>query len=119
MVAVFLSTAPLAVASFTDRRAYAAAFLIGLFLISATVSGALTECRQTDASGECRDRVAGEGAKWLSLVSVGEAPTMVNDIIFGNEDDGASNDLPRSVPVLLLKASESVLANWPAEMMLL
>ena len=100
VVAVFLATAPLAVASFTDRRAYAAAFLIGLFLISGTVSGALTECRQTDASGECQDRIAGEGAKWLSLVSVGEAPTMVNDIIFGNEDDGASNDLPRSVRVL-------------------
>ena len=40
VVAVFLATAPLAVAAFTDRRAYAAAFVIGLFIISATVSGA-------------------------------------------------------------------------------
>ena len=59
VVAVFLATAPLAVAAFTNRRAYAAAFLIGLFLISATVSGVLTECRGPDESGECEERVTG------------------------------------------------------------
>ena len=100
VVAVFLATAPLAVAAFTNRRAYAAAFLIGLFLISATVSGVLTECRGADESGECEERVTGGAAGWLSLVSVGEAPTRVNDIIFGNELDGAPGELPRAVPVL-------------------
>lgn len=100
VVAVFLATAPLAVAAFTNRRAYAAAFLIGLFLISATVSGVLTECRSTDDSGECRERITGDAAGWLSLVSVGEAPIRVSDIIFGNEVDGALADLPRAVPVL-------------------
>ena len=100
VVAVFLATAPLAVAAFTNRRAYAAAFLIGLFLISATVSGVLTECRGSDESGECEERVIGEAAGWVSLVSVGEAPTRVNDIIFGNEVDGAPGELPRAVPVL-------------------
>lgn len=100
VVAVFLATAPLAVASFTDRRAYAAAFLIGLFIISATVSGALTECTERDESGDCEQRVMGEGAEWVSLVSVGEAPARVNDIIFGNEDTGASGELPRPAPVL-------------------
>ena len=100
VVAVFLATAPLAVAAFTNRRAYAAAFLIGLFLISATVSGVLTECRGTDDAGDCEEWVTGGAAGWLSLVSVGEAPTRVNDIIFGNEIDGASGDLPLAVPVL-------------------
>ena len=107
MIAVFLATAPLAVAAFTDRRAYAAAFVIGLFIISATVSGALTACTESGRSGECEQRVTGGAAKWLSLVSVGEAPTRVNDIIFGKDDPGAGNDdggvsdeLPRPVPVL-------------------
>ena len=46
VVAVFLATVPLAVAAFTERRAYAAAFVIGLFIISATISGALTACTE-------------------------------------------------------------------------
>ncbi len=107
VVAVFLATAPLAVSAFTDRRAYAAAFVIGLFIISATVSGALTACTESGRSGECEQRVTGGAAKWLSLVSVGEAPTMVNDIIFGKDDPGSGNgdsdvsdELPRPVPVL-------------------
>ena len=107
VVAVFLATAPLAVAAFTDRRAYAAAFVIGLFIISATVSGALTACTESGESGECEQRVTGGAAKWLSLVSVGEAPTRVNDIIFGKDDPGLGNDqtgvsaeLPRPAPVL-------------------
>ena len=99
VVGVFLTTAPLAVASFTNRRAYAAAFLIGLFIVSATVSGILTQCTETNQSGGCEQWNTREGARWLSLVSVGEAPTRVNDIIFGNEDTGASGELPRPVPV--------------------
>ena len=107
VVAVFLATAPLAVAAFTERRAYAAAFVIGLFIISATISGALTACTESGSSGECEQRVTGGAAKWVSLVSVGEAPTRVNDIIFGKDDPGFGNDaggvsteLPRPVPVL-------------------
>ena len=99
--------AGLAVAAFTDRRAYAAAFVIGLFIISATVSGALTACSESGESGECEQRVTGGAARWLSLVSVGEAPTRVNDIIFGKDDPGLGNDqtgvsaeLPRPAPVL-------------------
>ena len=52
------------------------------------------------SSGDCEERVAGEAAGWLSLISVGEAPTRVNDIIFGNEIDGATGELPVAVPVL-------------------
>ena len=107
VVAVFLATVPLAVAAFTERRAYAAAFVIGLFIISATISGALTACTESGRSGECEQRVTGRAAKWLSLVSVGEAPTRVNDIIFGKDDPGFGNgaggvstELPRPVPVL-------------------
>ena len=119
VVAVFLATVPLAVAAFTHRRAYAAAFVIGLFLISATVSGVLTACTETGESGQCEQRVTGGAARWLSLVSVGEAPTRVNDIIFGKDDSGSANDdagvsaeLPRAVPALwyaLLTCSLGVL----------
>ena len=100
VVAVFLATAPLAVEASTNRRAYAAAFLIALFLISAAISGALTECRGPDESGDCEERVTGEAVGWLSLVSAGEAPTRVNDIILGNEVDSTTGELPRAVPML-------------------
>ena len=119
VVAVFLATVPLAVAAFTDRRAYAAAFVIGLFIISTSISGALTTCTETDNSGQCKQRATGGAAKWLSLVSVGEAPTRVNDIIFGKDDPGFGNDpagvsaeLPPPVPALwyvLLTSSLGVL----------
>jgi ABC-2 type transport system permease protein len=107
VVALFLATIPLAVAAFTDRRAYAAAFVIGVFIISAIVAGSLTACVDDQGAGEC-EPVTGGAAKWLTLVSVGEVPTRVNDIIFDKEnnpgldpeDANFSRDLPLPVPIL-------------------
>ena len=45
-IAVWTTTIPMAVSAFTDRRPYAAAFVIGLSVISAPVAAGLTECQQ-------------------------------------------------------------------------
>ncbi len=99
VVALFLSTIPLAVAAFTDRRAYAAAFVIGLFIISSTVSGSLTACNSGNDSNEC-EPITGSAAKWLTLVNLWGAPSIVNNIIFDDDDGGVSGDLPVPVPIL-------------------
>jgi ABC-2 type transport system permease protein len=111
-VAVFTTTVPLAVSAFTTRRAYAAAFVIGLFIISSVTAAILTECeedgpeRQRVSSGaeQCRP-LTGDAAKWFSLVNVGTAPIYISDMIFAVEDE---SELPRKVA----KLSNSVLIGW-------
>ena len=106
LLAAFITTLPLAVSAFTDRRAYAAAFVIGLFVISAAAGGFLTECDESrdrrERSEEC-EPISGDAAKWYGLVAVSRVPTNVNDMIFGVEDEGRRSqltaELPRIVPI--------------------
>ena len=107
LVAIFITTLPLAVAAFTTRRAYAAAFVIGLFIISAAAAGILTQCdddgrRSAEGTRQC-EPLTGDSAKWLGLVDMGRVPTHVNDMIFGVEDEGRRSqltaELPRIVPI--------------------
>ena len=110
LLAIFITTLPLAVSSFTNRRAYAAAFVIGLFIISSAAGGILTGCdegngggqRGGDGNGQC-EPLTGDSAKWFGLVSLGRVPTNVNDMIFGVEDEGQQSqligELPRIVPI--------------------
>ena len=98
MLAAFITTLPLAVAAFTNRRAYAAAFVIGLFIISTAVADILTSCdnhngRSSAAgSAEC-EPLTGDLAKWFGLVEMGKVPTNVNNMIFGKEDEGGQAQL--------------------------
>lgn len=110
LVAIFITTLPLAVAAFTDRRAYAAAIVIGLFIISTAAAGILTECeenhggsqRGAERTRDC-EPLTGDAAKWLGLVGIRRVPTNVNDMIFRVEDEGQSSrliaELPRIVPI--------------------
>lgn len=107
LVAIFITTLPLAVSTFTNRRAYAAAFVIGLFIISTATAGILTECdegrhRSTESTRQC-EPITGDAAKWIDLVDLGRVPTYVNDMIFGVEDDRDRSqfvtELPRIVPI--------------------
>ena len=105
LLAAFITTLPLAVAAFTDRRAFAAAFVIGLFVISGAASGILTGCdegRDGDTSAQC-EPITGDAAKWLGLVDVSRVPTNVNNMIFDAEDDGRraqlTAELPRLAPI--------------------
>ncbi len=113
LVTIFITTLPLAVSAFTTRRAYAAAFVIGLFIISSAAAGILTECDESGGgrrSPEGRGQgtrqcepLTGDSARWYGLVDIGRVPTYVNDMIFGVEDEGQRSqliaELPRIVPI--------------------
>ena len=130
LVALFVTTIPLAVSAFTTRRAYASAFVIGVFIISLPLAGSLTSATScegdftvtVDASGgqsvQC-ERVTGDLAKWFTLLDVGRAPIHMSDIIFGSEseDDIAEvrNELHASIPI----AWYALLVLVPAAVLLL
>ena len=91
VVSIFATTIPLVVGGFASRRAYAAAFVIGLIFISAAVANPFTSCtqRQTHMEGNVvvLDRcepATGEWAKWIGLLDLGSVPRHVNDMILGN-----------------------------------
>ena len=130
LVALFVTTIPLAVSAFTTRRAYASAFVIGVFIISLPLAASLTSVTScegdfamtVDASGgqsvQC-ERATGDLAKWFSLVDVGRAPIHMSGIIFGSEseDDIAEirKDLHASIPI----AWYALLVLGPAAVLLL
>ena len=108
-VAAFTTTVPLVVSAFTTRRAYATAFVIAVFIISAAAAGILTaqnDCEITRTAveevREC-EYMTGDAAKWLSLLDIFGVPTLVNDQIFPGEtfDEAgqASSQLHAAVPV--------------------
>jgi ABC-2 type transport system permease protein len=91
LIAAYITVIPMAVAAFTTRRAYASAFVIGLFMITYIMSNGLTfeECqtRVTTRNGEvvtdhnC-EAVTGEAAKWFALISFRDIPLRMSDMIF-------------------------------------
>ena len=125
VVALFTTTIPLAVAALTNRRAYAAAFVIGLFIISSAAGGILTQCeengRRNDGpgrAGRC-EPMTGDAAKWFGLVNMSGVPMHVSDMVFGVEDDAQDpnpvEDLPKIVPIgwyLLLTAGPAFAPWW-------
>lgn len=130
LVALFVTTIPLAVSAFTTRRAYASAFVIGVFIISLPLAGSLTSISTCEgdwtteggASGvesvQC-ERATGDLAKWFTLLDVGRAPIHMSDIIFGSEseDDIAEvrKELHASIPI----AWYALLVLGPAAVLLL
>ena len=105
LLAAFITTLPLAVSAFTDRRAIATVVVIGLFIISAASAGILTSCdeNQNRSRSERCEPLTGDAAKWFVLIDVGGVPTSVNRMIFNAEDDGQraqlTAELPRIVPI--------------------
>ena len=126
LLAVFITTLPLAVSAFTTRRAYAAAIVIGLFVISSATTGGLTECQhstQETRGLEC-DREAGEAAKWVALLDIGQIPGHVNRMIFADDAQARAGEL--AVISAARKQPAGVLVGWfaimtvvPAGLMLL
>ena len=130
LVALFVTTIPMAVSAFTTRRAYAAAAVIAVFVISLPVTGMLTAATSCEGdfavtidsgggqSVQC-ERVTGDFAKWFSLLDVGRAPIHMSDIIFGSEseDDIAEvrKELHASIPI----AWYALLVLGPAALLLL
>ena len=121
LVAIFITTLPLAISAFTNRRAIAAAIVIGLFIISSAAAGILTECDEghnDDRFGNC-EPLTGDSAKWYSLVDIGRVPTNVNNMIFDVEEEGERSritaELPRIVPIawyILLSGGLATVLWW-------
>jgi len=88
-VAVFTTTIPMAVASFTTRRAYAAAFVIGLYMISGGFASSLSQFLGEDTG------------RWIALLNIGNVPIYVNDLIFNEVSSVTQEDLARNVPAVI------------------
>ena len=121
VVAVFTTTLPLAVSAFTTRRAYAAAFVIGLFIISIAAAAILTECEDhgNEAGVEECEPPTGAGAKWFGLLDIGRVPIHVSDMIFAVRNTSQLSrqveKLPKIVPIgwyLLLTAGPGLALWW-------
>ena len=120
-VAAFTTTIPLAVSAFTTRRAFAAGFVIGLFIISLATAGILTGCdheEHTVVSEDC-EPLMGDLAKWFGLINVSGAPIHISDLIFGEENDDqpykSVAELPTVIPIawyLLLTLGPAALLLW-------
>jgi ABC-2 type transport system permease protein len=133
LIAVFVTTIPLAVAAITDRRAYAAAFVIAIFIITTPMSAMLTtEWCEADEIHVVRDgeitteygeescgRITGDFAKWFVLLDVGRAPTHLSDLIFDDDSQDDAAMLVEELPVAVPIAWYGLLVLGPGALMLL
>jgi ABC-2 type transport system permease protein len=120
-VAAFTTTIPLAVSAFTTRRAFAAGFVIGLFIISQVTGGILTECdhEQDSSADESCEPLTGDLAKWFGLINVTGAPIYVSDLIF-DEENGEQPyksvaEHPKAIPIawyLILTVAPGAVLLW-------
>ena len=105
IVAAFTTTLPLSVAAFTTRRAYAAAFVVGLFIVSSATGNALVE------------EIGGASAKWYALIDITSVPIFINDMIFNKTDSSELIDELKRLPNLVVYAWYLVLTVGPASLL--
>jgi ABC-2 type transport system permease protein len=90
-MAAYVTTLALLTASFTTRRAYAAVFLVGLFVITTPFTVGVAE------------EIDGVVGQWISMFSLTNIPLHVNDVIFGTTseltEDAPARNLPAAVRV--------------------
>ena len=118
LIAAFTTTIPLAVASFTPRKAYAAGFVIALFVVSSAAAGILTSgdvasftCEDENRDGgeqpgEC-EPLTGENSKWFELINLGLVPIAVGDLIFDEKDKS-----PLDVRLYDTRGGEWIVVSW-------
>jgi len=89
VIAIYVSTIASLAAAFAKRRAYAAVFLVGLLILSTSVISGVADTLR-DGAG-----------RWVALLSVGDVPLYVNDVIFGEQTSSieAASDLSDIVRV--------------------
>ncbi len=98
LVALFISVAPMSVAAFTTRRAYAAAFVIAIWLISTITVNSLTieECTTFSSSQsdgtlsrtEDCDYLIGDLAPYVGLLDAGSVTDHITVMVFDTEPEG-------------------------------
>ena len=99
VMAVYATTLAMLVASFTTRRAYAAVFLVGLFVIT------------TPFTVGVADEVGGLAGQWISMFNLTNIPVHVNDIIFADVSEITKDAPARKLPPWVLV---SWFALWTA-----
>jgi len=88
-MAAFITSLAMLTASFTTRRAYAAIFLVGLFVVSTPFTIGLAE------------ELDGPVGQWISMFTLTNIPVHVNDIIFG-QLSGVTEEAPaRTLPAAI------------------
>jgi len=70
-IAIYTTTLAMLVAGFTNRRAYAAVFLVGLFIVTTPFTTGLAM------------EIGGTAGQWISMFNLSNIPVHVNDLIFG------------------------------------
>lgn len=93
VMATYTTTLALLTASFTTRRAYAAVFLVGLFVVSAPFTIGLAQELQAPFG------------QWVSMLNLTNIPLHVSDIVFGEV-----SDLTRQAPARQL--GDTMLLAW-------
>jgi hypothetical protein len=93
VMATYTTTLAMLTASFTTRRAYAAVFLVGLFVVSAPFTIGLAQ--ELDAPM----------GQWVSMFNLTNIPLHVSDIVFGEV-----SELTKVAPAREL--GETMLLNW-------
>jgi ABC-2 type transport system permease protein len=106
-MAAFITSLAMLTASFTTRRAYAAIFLVGLFVVSTPFTIGLAE------------ELPGRAGQWMSMFTLTNIPVHVNDIIFGElsevTEEAPARELPAAIRVgwyLAWTVVPSVLLWW-------
>jgi ABC-2 type transport system permease protein len=92
VMSVYVTTLAMLTASFTKRRAYAAVFLVGLFVITTPFTLGLAQ------------EIDGPAGQWISMFNLTNIPLHVGDIIFGD-----TTELTRSAPARELGSTTLVM----------
>jgi len=92
-LAAYTTTLALLTAAFTTRRAYAAVFLVGLFVITTPFTTGLAS------------EIGGTAGQWISMFNLTNIPVHVNDVIFGEP-----SVITREAPAAQLPAW--ILVSW-------
>ena len=90
-MAAYVTALALLVASFTTRRAYAAVFLVGLFVISTPFTVGMAE------------ELEGATGQWVSMFNLTNIPVHVNDVVFG-----VTSEITEDAPASKLPATTRV-----------
>ena len=90
VMAAYITTLALLVASFTTRRAYASVFLVGLFVITTPFTVGLSQ------------EIEGPVGQWISMFSLTNIPLHVSDLIFGEVSEVTDLAPARAFPAWAL-----------------
>ena len=92
-IAIYATTLAMLTASFTNRRAYASVFLVGLFVITAPFTVGVA------------DELGGKAGQWMSMFNLTNIPVHVNDVIFGEVSE-VTEDAPAR------ELGSTILVTW-------